>query len=135
MFRGALKRKRGARPSIHYNADPATAQLLFRIVISINQISVYGAVADMCEELAQQISDHSSSSTGNPVAKVNKESEYKVAPTVVSILTNPPLINAPVHGDLLRSHNERFEHLPEDIQVIQVFANIGFIRKVSLGQF
>ena len=42
---------------------------------SINSFSVYGAVADWCEELAQQISDHSSTGTGNPLAKANDESE------------------------------------------------------------
>ena len=91
------------------NADPATAELLLRIIISVNQLSIYGAVADWCEELAQQISDHSSSSTGNPVANVNNESESKVAPTVVSILTNSLLINVPAEGNLVQQHKERFE--------------------------
>ena len=33
------------------------------IIISVNQLSVYGAILDWCAELAQQISDHSFSST------------------------------------------------------------------------
>ena len=57
-----------------------TAELLFRIIVSVNQLSLYGAVSDWCQELAQLISAHSSSSTGNTVAKMNDESESKVAP-------------------------------------------------------
>ena len=80
FFRGAFKIKGGGRSSIHYNADPATAELLLRIIISVKQLSIYGAVSDWCEEFAQLISDRSSSSTWNPVAKVNDESESKSHP-------------------------------------------------------
>ena len=65
LFRGALKSKGGGQLSIHNNGDPATAEMSFRIIIAANLLSIYGAVADWCEELAQQISDHSSSGTGN----------------------------------------------------------------------
>ena len=57
-----------------------------------------GTVADWCEKFAQQISG-SSSGTGKMVAQVNDESESKVAPTVVSILTKSPLINVPAQGN------------------------------------
>ena len=67
LFRGALKSKGGERSWIHYNADPATAELLLRSIVSVNQMSINGAAANWCEELAQQISDLSSSSTRNPV--------------------------------------------------------------------
>ena len=86
LSRGSLKSKEGGKPSIHYNGDSATAELVLRIIISVNQLSINGAVSDRCEELAQQISDHPSSSTGKLVAKMNDESESKVAPTVVGDL-------------------------------------------------
>ena len=35
---------------------------MFRIIISVNQLSLYEAKSDRCEELAQQISDDSFSS-------------------------------------------------------------------------
>ena len=98
LFRGALKSKGGGRTSIHHNSDPATAELLPRIILSVNQLSVHGAVADWCEEVAQLISDHCSSGTENLVAKVNNESESKVAPIVVSILSKSLLINVPAFG-------------------------------------
>ena len=43
----------------HYNGDSTTAELLFRIIFSVNQLSIYGAISDWCEESAEQISDHS----------------------------------------------------------------------------
>ena len=46
LFRGALKSKGGERSAKHYSADPATAELLFRMVISVKQLSIYGAAAD-----------------------------------------------------------------------------------------
>ena len=117
LARGRLEsRGGGGKTSIHYNADPLTVELLFRIIISVNQLSLYGAVADWCEELSQQISDHFSSSTGNLVAKVNDDSESKVSPIGVSILTKQLLINVPAQGNLVQQHKERFENLPEDIE-------------------
>ena len=129
LSRGPLKSKGSENTSKHCNGDPATAQLLFRMLISVNQPSHYG------EELAQQISDHSSSSTGKPVAKMNDESESKVALPVMSILTSSALINVPVQGTLVRQHNERFENLPEDIRARKAGADAVFCGKVSPGQY
>ena len=36
--------------SIHYCADLETIETIFRIIVSANQFSLYGAVAEMCEE-------------------------------------------------------------------------------------
>ena len=46
--RGGLKSKGSGRTSIHDNAEPATAELSPRIIISVNQLSVCGAEADWC---------------------------------------------------------------------------------------
>ena len=69
--RGPLKSKGGGKTSIQYNGDSATAELLLRIIISFNQLSVFGPISDWCEELAQQISDLSPSSARRPVAEWN----------------------------------------------------------------
>ena len=50
LSRGVLKSKGGGELAIHYCADFATIETVFRTIISVNQISLYGAVADMCEE-------------------------------------------------------------------------------------
>ena len=45
-----LKSKEHGKLSIHYCADQATIETIFRILVSANQLSLYGAVANMCEE-------------------------------------------------------------------------------------
>ena len=50
LSRGQLKSKGGGKLSIHYCADLDTVKSVFRTIISVNQLSLYGAVAEMCEE-------------------------------------------------------------------------------------
>ena len=50
LSRGVLKSKGGGKLSIHYCADFATIESVFRTIISVNQLSLDGAVAEMCEE-------------------------------------------------------------------------------------
>ena len=42
LSRGILKKKNG-RDTIHFNADASNRELLFRIIHSVNQLSIYGA--------------------------------------------------------------------------------------------
>ena len=42
--------KGGGKLSIHFCADEGTIETVFRTVISVNQVSIYGAVSDLCEE-------------------------------------------------------------------------------------
>ena len=50
MLRGQLKSKGHGKLSIHFAAVQETIETIFRIIVSANQLSLYGAVADMCEE-------------------------------------------------------------------------------------
>ena len=50
LSRGILKSKGHGKLSIHFAADELTIETLFRIIISVNQLSVYGAVAAKCQE-------------------------------------------------------------------------------------
>ena len=43
--------------SIHYCGDHETAALIFRTIITVNQLSMYGAVADWFKELVQRIAE------------------------------------------------------------------------------
>ena len=47
LSRGVLKSKGGGKLSIHHCADPGTSEIVFGTIISVNQLSLYGAVADM----------------------------------------------------------------------------------------
>ena len=50
LSRGNLKSKGHGKLSIHFAADQKTIETIFRIIVSANQLSLYGAVANMCEE-------------------------------------------------------------------------------------
>ena len=49
-----LKSKGHGKLSIHFAADDPTIETIFRIIISVNQLSVYRAVAAICEEFVGQ---------------------------------------------------------------------------------
>ena len=50
LSRVPLKSKGHGKLSIHYCADLETIQTIFRTIISENQLSFCGAVAQICEE-------------------------------------------------------------------------------------
>ena len=50
LSRGQLKSKGKGKVSIHFSADPDTIDTIYRIILSVNQLSVYGAVAAICDE-------------------------------------------------------------------------------------
>ena len=50
LSRCSLKSKGRGKLSIHFAADQDTNDTIYRIILSVNQLSVYGAVAAVCEE-------------------------------------------------------------------------------------
>ena len=81
LERGKMKSKGKANLSEHLCGDDETAEVVLRTIISVDQLSVYGAVADMCDELAWRISA-CSECTGKLVAQNN--SDTMVMPTELS---------------------------------------------------
>ena len=77
LSRGQLKSKGGGKLSIHYCADLDTIKTVFRTIISVNQLSLYGAVAEMCEEY-ETFHD----TTGQPV--VGGQSSSSFVPCVIN---------------------------------------------------
>ena len=73
-----------------------TIELILRTVISVNQLSVYGAVTDLCKDSARD-----SSSAGKPAA--NEPLESMVSPTrrkVRGYSGHPVNLKGGVQGDL-----------------------------------
>ena len=51
LQRGEFKKSEGdGKKSIHFNGSEETVELIPRTVISVNQLRIYGAVADFCKE-------------------------------------------------------------------------------------
>ena len=62
LSRGKLESKGRGKLSIHFTADQDTVDTIYRIILSDNQLSIYGAVAAICEEYVGQPDN-----TGEPV--------------------------------------------------------------------
>ena len=53
--RGELRSKAGGKKSIHFNGSHENIELLLRTVISANQLSIYGVIADSCDEVPKKV--------------------------------------------------------------------------------
>ena len=94
LSRGVLTSKGGGKLSTHYCADQETIKTVFLTIISVKQLSLYGAVADMCEEC-----ESSHDRTGRLV--VERQSNPLFVPSVMK--TNISLTDDPAQEeDLLR---------------------------------
>ena len=93
LSRSQLKSKFKGKLSIHYCANLETIETVFRTITSVNQLSLYGAVAEMCEEY-ESYHDR----TGRPV--VGGQSSSSIVPSVIK--TDVPLNKDDhAHKDLL----------------------------------
>ena len=104
LSRGQLKSKGVEKLSIHCCADLETIKTVFRTIISATQLSLYGAVTEMCEEY-ETFHDR----TVTPV--VGGQSSYSFVPSVIKteVLLD---INDRAHKDLvLQKYGERIEKL------------------------
>ena len=52
LERGDLRRKGGGKKTIHFNGSEQNVELILRTVTSANQLSIYGAVANICTEVS-----------------------------------------------------------------------------------
>ena len=68
---------------IHFTADQDTIDTIYRIILSVNQLSVYGAVAAVCEEF-----EGHQDRTGEPVILMGQ-----------SIVLGEVKAEAPVHDE------------------------------------
>ena len=130
--RGDLKSKGKGKLSIHFSGSDETVEVILRTIISVNQLSVYGAVAEMCEELAWEIS-RNSMGTEKPVAPEKLETVV-MAPEVLTT-NQTSQTDAGVQGNLLREYEEKFANLPENLQLTKLCANADLAKAVEKGQY
>ena len=109
-----ILRKKGGKFSIHLNGESTNAEFLLRTINSVGQLSIYGAVADWCDELAQQISADASSGIEKSIAKVNEQLDRPLALGDVKTTMKPSDINVPASRNRLRDHHDKFENLSKE---------------------
>ena len=128
LERGELESKGKGMESIHFNGSDETIDLILRTTISVNQLSVNWAVADLCGELAWD-----SRVTEKPAANENLESI--VIPTEFPTADPVSQTDDEVQGNLLREYEENFAELPEQQTLTKLCSNTGFSKNIDKGQF
>ena len=123
LSRGQLKSKGHGQLSIHYAADLVTVETILRIIVSASQVSLYGAVAEICEEY-ESLHER----TERPVVMGQSSSVIK---------TEVPLDgNDPVNQDLLlQQYGERIEKLSQQDKLSKFCMDAGFLSVVENGQY
>ena len=126
LSRCNLKSKGHGKLSIHFTADYPTIETIFRIIVFANQLSLYGAVAEMCEEFEahQDRSEKPDVLMGQSI--VLSEIKAKV----------PLENNIPSHQNLLLQRcEERIKLLSQENKVSKFCMDAGFIHVVEVGQY
>ena len=126
LSRGILKSKGRGKLSIHFAADGDTIDTIYRIILSVNQLSVYGAVAAVCEEFESH-QDRS----GEPEILMGQSivlGEIKAE----ALLQNENSMN---HQILWQQYIERIESLSPESKVSKFCKEAGFMRVVEVGQY
>ena len=108
LSRGQLRSKGHGKLSIHFAATQEAIETFFRIIVSANQISLYGAVANMCEEY-ESLHDRS----GRPEMVMGPSIVLSAVKTEVSLDCDDP-----TNQDLpLQKYGERMEKLSQQDKV------------------
>ena len=126
LSRGQLTSKGRGKLSIHFAADEFTIDTIFRIILSVNQLSVYGAVAALCEEFESH-QDRS----GKP--------EILMGQSIVlgEIKEEVPLQNEDSMNDQIiwQRYIQQIESLSLENKVSKFCKEAGFMRVVEVGQY
>ena len=103
-----------------------TIEIIFRIIISVNELSVYGAVAAICDEFESH-----QDGSGEP--------EILMGQSIVlgEIMAEVPLQNENSMNDqiLWQQYIERIESLSPESKVSRFCKEAGFMRVVEVGQY
>ena len=126
LSRGILKSKGRGKVSIHFTADQDTIDTIYRIILSVNQLSVYGAVAAVCEEFE----DHQEKS-GEPEILMGQ-----------SIVLGEVKAEAPLHNEnpmndqiIWQQYIQQVESLSPENKLSKFCKEAGFMRVVEVGQY
>ena len=128
LSRGQLRSKGHGKLSIHYAADLETIETFFCIIVSANQLSLYGAVPEICEEY-ESLHER----TGRPAVMGQSSSSL-----VVSVIKTEVLLDCddPVNQDLLlQQYGERIEKLSQQDKLSKFCMDAGFLNVVENGQY
>ena len=112
--------------SIHFTADQDTVDTIYRIILSVNQLSVYGAVAAICDEF-----ENHQDGTVQLVILVGQ-----------SIVLGEVKAEVLVHDEdprndqiIWQQYIQQVESLVLENKLIRFCKEAGFMRVVEVGQY
>ena len=100
LSRGTLKSKGRGKLSIHFCADEGTIETIFRTIISVNQLSIFGAVSDVFDERSA-----CQARTARPVLAGQSGPLFELARLLIT--TPTPSTEVPAQEILLQKYQER----------------------------
>ena len=125
LSRGKLKSKGKGNVSIHFSAHQDTVDTMYRIILSVNQLSIYGAVAAICDEYEGQPDN-----TGEPVILVGQ-----------SIVLGEIKAEAPAPEELedsnilLQKYFQQVQSLSPENRLSKFCKEARFMSVVEVGQY
>ena len=102
--------------------------LFFAQLFLSNQLSIYGAVSDVCEEHGT-----CQTRTGGPVLAGQLDPLFE--PAKLLIMTPRPSIEILAQENLLQNYKERVERLSQQDRVMKICIDAGFLKTVEVGQY
>ena len=105
-----------------------TIETIFRIILSVNQLSLYGAIAERCEEY-----ESLHEGTGRPVVGGQSSSSF-----VLSVIKTEVLLDCddPANKDLLlQQYGERLEKLSQQDKLSKFCMDAGLLTVIEIGQY
>ena len=125
LSRGKLKSKGKGKVSIQFSADQDTVDTIYRIILSANQLSIYGAVAAICEEFAGQPDN-----TGEPVILEGQSIVLGEVKAEALAREEPEDSNI-----LLRKYFQQVQRLSPENRLSKFCKEAGFVSVVEVGQY
>ena len=123
------KSKGHGQLSIHYCADLETIETIFRIIISVNQLSLYGAVAEICEEY-EPLHER----TGRPIVGGQSSSSIVLSAIKTEVLLDCDDL---ANKDLLLCSNmeNEFKKLSQQDKMSKFCMDAGLPNVAEIGQY
>ena len=103
-------------------------KLFFAQFISVNQLSIYWAVSDSCEE-------YGTCQTSKERPVLAEQSDPLFAPASLLMTTPAPPTEVPAQENSLQKYKERVEKLPQQDRLIKMCSDAGFLTTVEVGQY
>ena len=125
LSRGKLKSKGKGKVSIHFSAEPDTIDTIYRIILSVNQLSIYEAVAAICDEYEGQPDN-----TGEPVILEGQSIVLR------EVKAEAPAREEPEDSSiLLQKYFQQVKQLSPENRLSKFCKEAGFMSVVEVGQY